>query len=111
MAGIHNLSDVPPTAATGEYFEELLNQPDFRLEKIVSKGQASPPGFWYDQDRDEWVLLHRGSARLAYEDGREEILTAGDFLIIPSRCRHRVEWASDDAVWLALHFSKENPAA
>lgn len=106
MAGIHNLSDEPSAAETGECIEELLNLPAFRLERIVSKGQASPPGFWYDQDWDEWVLLHRGSARLAYQDGHEENLTAGECLIIPSRCQHRVEWVSDDAVWLALHYKK-----
>lgn len=106
MAGIHNLSDEPHAVETGECIEELLNLPGFRLERIVSKGQASPPGFWYDQDWDEWVLLHRGSARLAFADGREENLTSGDFLLIPSRCQHRVERVSEDAVWLALHYTK-----
>ena len=43
---------------------ELLAAPGLRVERIVSTGQASPPGLWYDQDRAEWVLVLSGSAGL-----------------------------------------------
>jgi hypothetical protein len=51
-----------------EHFEELLCRPGFRVERIVSTGQASPPGFWYDQDVAEWVVLLSGAAELQFED-------------------------------------------
>ena len=46
-----------PDAGDGERFDELLRRPGCRIERIVSHGQASPPGFWYEQAWDEWVLL------------------------------------------------------
>jgi hypothetical protein len=33
-----------------------------RVERIVSLGQASAPGFWYDQAEGEWVLVLAGAA-------------------------------------------------
>ena len=78
-----------------------------RLEQIVSHGQASPPGFWYDQPQNEWVVLLKGTATLAFKESAREgmlDLVAGDSLTIPARLRHRVANVSHDAVWLALHF-------
>lgn len=94
-------------AGGGETIEELLNRPGFRLERIISRGEASPPDFWYDQEVDEWVLLCQGSAILCFDDGTSAALTSGDSLLIPARRRHRVDRVSDDAVWLALHFPKD----
>ena len=88
-----------------ESFTALLAGRHFEFEEIVSRGAASPDNFWYDQERDEWVLLARGTATLRFEDGFLE-LEAGDHLTIPAGLRHRVERTSDDAVWLALHFRK-----
>ncbi len=89
----------------GEHFETLLRTQAVTLERIISRGQASPPGFWYDQDRDEWVALLLGEAVLIFEEGAEHVrLQAGDFLLIPAHKRHRVEKTSPDAVWLALHY-------
>ncbi len=76
----------------------------FRLEQIVSRGEASAEGFWYDQREDEWVVLLRGTSTLEFEDGWLD-LVAGDALCIPARCRHRVAATSPDAVWVALHFA------
>ncbi|MGC4014093.1 MAG: hypothetical protein QM755_06170 [Luteolibacter sp.] len=82
----------------------MLSHPAFELEEIVSRGQASPEGFWYDQPRDEWVLLVKGSAVLCFDPGGKIALVAGEHLRIPAHLRHRVEEVSVDAVWLALHF-------
>jgi len=90
-----------------ERFEVLLETPAFRLERILSKGHATPEGQWYDQDWHEWVLLLQGQARLAIE-GREgeTFLQPGDSVLLPAHCRHRVEWTPSDriTVWLALHY-------
>ena len=80
---------------------------NFRLERIVSAGQATPPGEWYDQDTHEWVALLTGGAGLRFEDEAEpRVLRPGDYLLIPAHRRHRVEWTDPEAptVWLALHY-------
>ncbi len=53
MKGKKNLlRDLPP-AAPDEAFEALLQRPGVTLERIVSRGQSTPEGEWYDQDQDE----------------------------------------------------------
>lgn len=90
-----------------ETVHPLLHSPSLRFEHIVSRGQATPPGSWYDQPGDEWVLLLRGAAVLDFgEDGMLE-LKAGDSLVIPARQRHRVAEVSDDAIWVALHLGPQ----
>ncbi len=96
------LADLP-SIAPEERFETLFATPACRVERIVSCGHASPPGFWYEQGDDEWVVLLAGSAVLAFADGRVLALRAGDWTSLPARCRHRVESVSDDALWLAVH--------
>ncbi|HEY4165840.1 MAG TPA: cupin domain-containing protein [Reyranella sp.] len=89
-----------------EQVERLAGGPDVRIERIVSTGQASPAGFWYDQPEDEFVVLFAGAARLRFEEGDRVLdLNPGDWVEIPAHVRHRVEWTQDDppTVWLALH--------
>lgn len=84
----------------------LLAVPGLRIERIVSTGQASPPGFWYDQDWAEWVLVLSGSAGLLFEgEVGPRVLRPGDHVLIPARARHRVEWTDPGrpTVWLAVH--------
>lgn len=64
---MENLFSDTPTHADEEQLNDILSRPGLRIERIVSTGQASPPGFWYDQDWDEWVVLLSGGAGLAIE--------------------------------------------
>ena len=101
------LADVP-RALADEQVVELLSAKNVRIERIVSTGQASPPGFWYDQDWAEWVLVLSGSAGLQFEDEPDiRALRPGDFVHIPAHRRHRVEWteADEPTIWLVLHYS------
>jgi cupin 2 domain-containing protein len=104
-----NLFDAAATPSTSERFDTLLDRPGWRLERIVSTGQATAPGQWLEQERDEWVLLLSGSALLRFEAEREPIsLRPGDWVLIPGKTRHRVE-ETDQAqptVWLALHYER-----
>jgi cupin 2 domain-containing protein len=103
------LSGLPPSQDQ-EGIERLIDGPNMRIERIVSTGQASPPGFWYDQADDEFVVLLTGAARLRFEAGDLSLdLKSGDWLEIPARARHRVEWTQADppTVWLAVHRSRE----
>ena len=99
---VKNLMESSPGET--ETFRPLLDLPGVRLEQIVSNGQASAEGFWYDQKNPEWVLLVRGEAVLRFDPGGDVTMKTGDFLLIPANTRHRVEFVSADAVWLALHF-------
>jgi cupin 2 domain-containing protein len=95
-----------PSAAE-EQVLGLLTAPGIRIERIVSTGQASPPGFWFDQDQDEFVLLVCGAAELTIEGERTaRSLGPGDYLTIPAHVRHRVEWTSSSVatIWLAVHY-------
>lgn len=83
-----------PAAAGGEIFDTLFAGPACRVERIASFGHASPPGFWYAQDEDEWVVLLAGSATLVFADGYRLNLHAGDWVSLPARCRHRVDAVS-----------------
>jgi cupin 2 domain-containing protein len=90
-----------------EIFELLAERPGLRIERIVSTGQTTPEGEWYDQAEDEFVLLVAGAARLRIEGETEDrVLTAGDWLLLPAHSRHRVSWtqAEPPTVWLAVHF-------
>ncbi len=101
-----NLFDAIPAELPDERFEALLERPGLRLERILSRGHATAEGEWYDQERDEWVLLLQGEAGLLIEgEERPRHLHAGDYLLLPAHRRHRVEWTSGDGcIWLALHF-------
>jgi cupin 2 domain-containing protein len=87
-----------------EVVEVLLERAGVRVERILSRGQATPAGQWYDQPRDEWVGLLAGRATLEYADGTRVGMRAGDWLLIPARVRHRVAMTSrrPPCVWLAV---------
>jgi len=102
-----NVLDVLPPPGTGEAFDVLLERPGLKIERIVSHGHASPPGFWYDQPQGEWVLVVAGAARVRFEDeAAPRALAAGDSLDIAAHRRHRVEWTdpAGPTVWIAVHY-------
>ena len=100
-----NIPDLLPN----EVMETLINSGNVRIERIVSRGQSTPEGEWYDQRQDEWVLLLTGSAGLLLESEAEaRILKPGDYVMIPAQCRHRVAWTdpSEITVWLAVYVER-----
>ena len=101
-----------PAHSGQEQIAILAEAPGVRIERILSTGQASPPGFWYDQDWSEWAILLRGAAGLLIEGEAEtRRLGPGDWVELPAHARHRVEWTDPDGptVWLAFHW-KAAPA-
>jgi cupin 2 domain-containing protein len=97
-----------PSARAGEVIETLAGGRGVRIERIVSHGQASPDGFWYDQDEAEFVVLLSGAARLRFADeDAPRLLAPGDAVDIPAHRRHRVEWTDParPTIWLAIFYS------
>jgi cupin 2 domain-containing protein len=91
-----------------EIFETMLRRDHFKLERIISSGHATPPGEWYDQEMDEWIILLSGRAGLIFDHETEVlVMQPGDYIHIPRHKRHRVEWTDPEqkTVWLALHYT------
>ena len=104
------LADLPD-ATMGEVFQPLVERDGIRIERIVSRGQATPEGEWYDQEWDEWVLLLSGEAGILIGgEAKPRMLGEGDHLLLPAHCRHRVLWTAPDrpTVWLAVHVDRND---
>jgi len=104
-----NLAGAIPDSIPDELVTVLARAEHVRIERIVSRGHASPPAFWYDQDEAEFVLLVAGEARLLIEGEPELTLGPGDWLTIAPHLRHRVTWTDParDTVWLAVFYRSE----
>ena len=102
MINIFNI----PAAIPEEIIETLHESKNIRIERILSAGQVSPEGFWYDQSENEWVLLVQGEAKVAFDDGTLVSLKAGDHIFIEAYKRHRVEYTSAEppCVWVCVFF-------
>ena len=99
-----NIFDLPEPLPDEEVFNDLVPAKGVKIERIISNGQTTPAGEWYDQNCDEWVLLIQGVAVLEYENGEKVGLNAGDHILIPAHCRHRVDFTSEDppCIWIAV---------
>ena len=104
MLPMNNLfADIPDQLAE-ELVEILVEKPRVRIERIVSTGHVSPDGFEYDQEEDEWVIVLKGEAEVAFDDGESVRMRPGDHILIPAHRKHRVAWTSpgEPTVWLAV---------
>mgnify|MGYP001304446439 CR=1 FL=1 len=95
-----------PSELPDELCETLLDSESVRIERIVSRGQCSPEGFFYDQDEHEWVVLLKGHARLMIEGEEIVEMVPGDVINLPAHQRHRVAWTDpeQEAIWLAVRY-------
>ena len=90
-----------------EVLETILQTHQFKIERIISQGHATAEGEWYDQDKNEWVLVLKGNAGVLFEgDDGIVILRTGDYINIPAHRKHRVEWTDpeEETIWLAIHY-------
>lgn len=101
-----NIFDLPTKLPSEELVESLFDSDQVLIERIVSTGQVTPPGEWYDQEQNEWLIVLQGSGELSYIDGSRITLTRGDYLLIPAHQKHRVEYTSKQppCIWLTLFF-------
>ncbi len=88
-----------------EIIEDIIFTKSFRLEKISSFGYPTPNNKWYNQDKNEWVLLLKGQATLKFKKDVSRInLKEGDYIFLEKHLEHRVEYVSKDAIWLCIHY-------
>src|ERR1041385_2052338 len=87
MNPLANLFSNVPEPLAEELVQTLFSAEGVRIERIVSLGQTSKEGFWYDQSVGEWVVVLRGAARLLFEDGELMELVAGSYVNIEAHRR------------------------
>lgn len=104
MNEIRNIYQLSQEPLKKEIFEVLASG-DVKIERIISTGQTTPEGQWYDQDTDEWVILLQGEAKLLFEDLAEIELKKGNYMLIKAHERHKVTYTSTEppCIWLAVH--------
>lgn len=104
---IENIFFNLPDAGKREAFKVLFKSRNLKIERIVSKGQATPESTWFKEKTGEWVILLKGKARLVFKNNKETfILKPGDYIYIPANTSHRVAWTNlkQKTVWLAIHI-------
>ena len=96
-----------PKELPEEIFDTICSTDSIMIERIVSRGHTSPEGFWYDQEKNEFILVVKGSAGLELENEKDIIvLNAGDYFNIGAHVKHRVEWTDStcETIWLAVYY-------
>jgi len=102
----NNIFAAMPQRLDQELVEILVENKDVCIERIVSKGHTSPASGWYDQSKNEWVIVLKGEAIISFEDESELRLSAGSYVDIAAHKKHRVSWTDPDVetIWLAVHY-------
>ncbi len=99
-----NLFEVNSSDTTKEQFDTLLKTKTLHIEKITSNGQVSDE--WYEQKRDEWVVVLEGEGSILFEEEKRSVhLVKGEYIHIPKMKKHKVTYTSAPTIWLAIHFT------
>ena len=85
---VGNIFESIPNAMKDEVIESLIESKVVKIERIISKGHASPKAGWYEQDQDEWVIILRGSATIKYENIEQICINEGGQINIPAGTKH-----------------------
>ena len=88
-----------------ENFTTLLENPNVEIKRIVSNTLQTPQEF-LDKDKDEWVVVLKGCAKLEM-NGVVHKLKAGDAIFIPANTKHTLLKTKKVVVWLAIYMKKE----
>jgi len=100
-----NIYNSPGKSDAQEIIEVIADMDDARIERITTLKPYTGPGEWYDQQKDEWVILLSGNAEIEIKGQGTIELFSGDYIFLPAHCHHRVTRTSTDppSVWLAIH--------
>ncbi len=103
---VNNIFESIPDHPDDEVVDLIVQNEKTKIERIISRGQTSPASGWYDQEKDEWVMVLKGEAILSFGNGKEVNLKAGDYINISAHTKHKVKWTDSktETVWLAVHY-------
>ena len=107
MVEIKNIFSDIPESFHDELFEDIISTENFRIKRIISSRHTTPKDKWYDQDKNEWIMVLKGNAELLFEEGNQIIkMKEGDYINIPAHLKHRVEKTDDkqETVWLTVFY-------
>ena len=95
-----------PSGNIAETFDNLFSNNDLIIERIVTHRSPEDNDNWFDQKKNEWVILLSGKAVIEFENNEITELNTGDYIFIPAHKKHRVLSASINpkCVWLGVHF-------
>jgi len=123
-----NLYEKIPKKLSKELFNTIVLKNNCKIERIISMGHKTPKGKWYNQNKNEFVMILKGSAELLFfpdkkypndtkqeilhNDTKQEILhkghkikmKTGDYINIPAHLKHRVDKTSKKTIWLAVFY-------
>ena len=101
-----NIFDSIPRNLDKEVFEQIIQDENVKIERIVSKGHSSPESGWYNQEQNEWVIILRGEAIISFENGKQLKLNEGSHFNIPAHQKHKVSCTNPntETIWLAVHY-------
>ncbi|OPL15056.1 MAG: hypothetical protein AVO34_00680 [Firmicutes bacterium ML8_F2] len=98
-----NLYEINKQSDNKVLLEVLVSGGRIAIGQIVSTGQASAEGFWYEQKQDDWIALFQGQARLSWDDGIKIGIDSRRLYPHPTREKHRGDYTSREPpfIWLA----------
>jgi cupin 2 domain-containing protein len=103
---IENIFSKMPKEIPEEFFETIVKSDEVMIERIISKGHATKEGKWYNQNKNEFVIVLKGDAIIEYKDGKKIEMNIGDYIIIPAHTKHRVLKTNEkvETIWLAVFY-------
>ena len=102
-----NLYEKIPEKLPKELFTALVKKNSLKIERIVSRKHITQKGRWYNQDKNEFVLVIKGSAELTFMKNKkhERIkMKKGDYINIPTHLKHRVDKTDKETIWLTVFY-------
>lgn len=103
---VKNIFDIPEgNPDEQETFETVIENKNLLIERIITHKPYDSPGEWYNQEKDEWVVLIEGEAELELKDEKKIKLFKGDYIFIPAHKIHRINKSGNEekCIWLAVH--------
>ena len=103
---VTNILNNIPANLPEEVFETIIKTDEVKIERIISYGHTTEINKWYEQSKNEWVIVLKGKATIRFENDSLHKLNIGDYLNIPACVKHRVEWTEEncETIWLAVHY-------
>src|SRR3989344_3416046 len=93
-----------PKKLSRELFNTILSKNNIKIERIISKNHITPKGKWYNQNKNEFVIILKGSAELLFFPNKKIKMKTGDYINIPAHLKHRVDKTGKKTIWLAVFY-------